>query len=99
MTYAALLPVLLQGVLRMHLTQRTRQALRRGRNQDKMDVIRHKTPTQNADVVAQGVFAKQFQVAEAILWREEDVLAVVSSLGNVMRYPSENESRSTGHAG
>jgi hypothetical protein len=64
-----------------------------------MDVIRHQAPSQNADVVPEGVLAKQLKIAYAVPIGEENVLPVVPSLGDVMRRSWKNESRSTGHAG
>jgi hypothetical protein len=76
------------------LTERERQRFRGPRNHDKMYVIGHQTPSEDAEVMAAGVSAKYLDVADTVLIGEEDVLPIIASLRDVMRYAREDESGS-----
>jgi hypothetical protein len=82
---AVTVPILFQGVLRMRVAECPRQRFRRSGNHDKMNVIGHQTPSEDAQVMAAGVSAKYLDVADTILIGEEDVLPIVAALSDVMR--------------
>src|SRR5579862_8374528 len=95
---AALVPVLFQRVLRVCLTERECQRFRDAWDRDKMNVIAHQAPSEDADVVATRVFAKHLEVADSVLFGEENVLPMVTALRNVMRHPRDHKARSSRHA-
>ena len=52
---------------------------------DEVDVIGHETVAENAEAGWDGALCEKVKVSRAVLVGEEDVLAVVSALGDVMR--------------
>jgi hypothetical protein len=93
----ALLPVLFQAVLRVRLTERQCKRFHTSRDRDEMDVIAHQAPSEDADVMAARVFAKHLEVADSVLFGEENVLPIVAALRNVMRNARDHETRSARH--
>jgi len=47
--------------------------------------------------MAARVFAQHLEVADAVLFREENVLPIVAALRNVMRHAGDHEARSARH--
>ena len=74
-----------QGVLRVCLAERKCQRFRASGNHDKMNVIGHQAPSEDAYITAAGMLAKYLKIADTVLIGEEDILAVVAALGDVMR--------------
>ena len=78
----------------MRVAKCPRQRFRRSGNHDKMNVIGHQTPSEDAEVMAAGVSAKYLDIADTVLIGEEDVLPIIASLSDVMRDTREHESGS-----
>ena len=74
-----------QGVLRVCVAERECQRFRGSGNRDKVNVVGHQAPSEDADIAAVGMFAKYLKIADTILVGEEDVLPIVAALRNVMR--------------
>jgi hypothetical protein len=49
-----------------------------------MNVVGHQAPSQNARLMANGVFSQHLKVPDPILIGEENVLAIVAALRDVM---------------
>jgi hypothetical protein len=97
MSAAVLVAVLFPRVLRVRLTERERQRFRASWNRDEMNVIGHQAPSEDTDVLAARVFVKHLEVADSVLFGEENVLPIVAALRNVMRHARDHETRSAGH--
>ncbi len=78
----------------MRVAKCPRQRFRGSGKHDKMHVIGHQTPSENAEVMAVGLSAKYLDIADTVLIGEEDVLPIVASLRDVMRDTREHESGS-----
>ena len=74
-----------QGVLRVCVGERERERFRASGNHNKMNVIGHQAPSENAYITAAGMLAKDLKIADTILVGEEYVLPVIAALGDVMR--------------
>ncbi len=59
--------VLLQGVLRVRLAERERQRFRSSRDPNKVNMIGHQTPSEDAEVMAAGVLVKYLNIADSVL--------------------------------
>jgi hypothetical protein len=60
-------------------------------------MVGHEAPTEDSEVVLLGVLMEQVEVAGAVLVGEEDMLAVVAPLGDVMRHSGDDQSRAAWH--
>lgn len=67
------------------------------RNGDKVNVIGHQAPPENAETMTLRLDMQKLQIAGAILIGKEDVLPVVAALGDVVQCSGENESGSAWH--
>ena len=76
----------------MRVAKCPRQRFRRSGNHDKMYVIGHQTPSEDAEIMAPGVLAKYLDIADTVLIGEEYVLPIIASLRDVMRDTREHES-------
>jgi hypothetical protein len=47
-------------------------------------VIAHQAPSEEADVAAEGLLAKNLKIPDSILIGEEDVLPIIASLSDMM---------------
>jgi hypothetical protein len=65
---------------------------------DYMHVIGHKTVGEHVESTLGGVVAKQTQVSAIVRPNEEDVLAAIAALGDVMRDAGNYDSRHAWHA-
>jgi len=81
---AAIGPVAGERVLRMSVPQGAREGVFAFGNSHKMDVIGHEAIADDAYAGTRGVVAQEVQVEAAIVVGEEDWLAVVAALSNVM---------------
>jgi hypothetical protein len=61
---------------------------------DKVEVVAHQTVTQNVQPQTPGVLREEFQVDPAVVIDEENLLAVVSALRNVIRHAGNDDARS-----
>ena len=62
-----------------------------------MNVVRHQAPPQHRDLVACALDAQRFEITPAVIVIQENVLAVIASLGDVMRCADRHHPRSSGH--
>lgn len=83
------------GVASLSGTQSPSQGIFVGRTDNQVDMIGHDTVAKDSQAMAMGVFPEQGEVDEAVLVGEEDILAIVPPLRNMMRKASGDESRSS----
>lgn len=62
------------------------QRLRIGRSGNEVDVIGHQAPAEDLKAVFFGLLFEDRQVHPPVVIDEEDILAVVTPLGNMVRY-------------
>jgi hypothetical protein len=60
-------------------------------------VIGHPTPAEQLDRAGLELVAKQILVAAPVFVGQEDVLAIVAAVGDVMRYADRHQPRLAGH--
>ena len=75
-----------------------RQRIVSQRRGDDVDVVRHQAVAQHLEAEPLGVFAKQFEVDTAIVVDEENILAVIPSLHDVVRLTGDDNSSDARHA-
>ena len=67
------------------------------RNNDQMDVVRHPAPAEQLGLARLEMERKQLLVAAPVFVGQEDVLAVVAAVGDVMRHARRDHPRLAGH--
>lgn len=70
-----------------------------GRDGDEVDVVGHQAPAEHVESVLAALEAKRVEVEEPIGVGEENGLAVVAALGDVVRYADRHHPRLPGHFG
>ncbi len=73
------------------------ESLGRGGGGDDVDVVGHEAIAEDIDLVSGGVLLKEFEVDFAVSVGEEDVLAVVAALGDVVRAVGDDDAAASGH--
>jgi hypothetical protein len=68
------------------------------RCENQVDVVGHQTVAEDGDVVARAFGVEEFEVAAAVIGREEDVEAVVAAVRNVVRHAGNDDAGDAGHA-
>ena len=81
----------------MRLTQRVGKRAASPRQGHQMDLVRHQTPAEQSAIVALAFVAQGVKIAPAILVEQENILAVVASLGDVMRRAQRHHLRLSRH--
>jgi len=81
----------------MGVAERLCECVRPLGNDDQMDVICHQAVAQNAEPIAVAVLAEQGEIALSIVVEQEDVLAVVAPLGDVVRDANRDHARLSRH--
>ncbi len=79
-------PVEVLSVARVALSKGESKRIGPLGNRDQMDVIRHQTIAEQRDAVAPRTFARSFEIEAPVVVEQEDILAVVAPLGDVMRH-------------
>ena len=74
------------------------QATPRFRDRDEMNMVAHQAPPEDADIMVPRMFAKYLEVADSVVFGEEDFLSVVTPLRNMMRHARDHKARSARHA-
>jgi len=64
---------------------------------DDVDVVGHEAVAEDVDLVGGGVFLEEREVEGTVGIREEDVLAVVAALGDVVRAVGDDDAGAAGH--
>ena len=88
MTVSPVLLVEAHRIAPMGVPDRQGERHRVFRYGDQMDVVGHQAVAQNGQAVLLGFCAQSFDVEPPVFVEQEDVLAVVAPLGDVMRTPS-----------
>jgi hypothetical protein len=70
-----------------------------GGSEDKVHMIAHQAIADHFDAVAQGLAPQEVEVDVAVVVHEEDVLAVVPALGDVVGPPGEDDASNAWHGG
>jgi len=70
------------GVSRVRSLHRSRQCFFPLGQRHQVDMIRHQTVAENAQAIAQAVFAESGQIESPVFVCQEDILAVVAPLGD-----------------
>jgi hypothetical protein len=96
-TVAAAASVEVLGVGRVDTANEPRQRVLRLRNDDEVDVVRHPAPAEQLGLAGSEMESQELLVAAPVFVRQEDVLAVIAALGDVMRYANRHHSRWAGH--
>ncbi len=78
-------PIPFQGVARMRLAQGQSHGFCMAGDGNKVNVIAHQAPPQDAQIVPLGMLAQDFQISPAVFVREEYDLPVITALRDVMR--------------
>lgn len=73
------------------------ESVGRGGGDDDVDVVGHEAIAEDVDVVGGGVLLEEFEVDFAVDVGEEDVLAVVAALGDVVRAVGDDDAGASGH--
>lgn len=99
MAAAPVTPVEAQRVAEVGAADASRQ--RRGRigDCDQMQMIGHQAVAEDAELLAAAELAEGGEVEAAVVVEQEDVLAVVAALGDVMRAAGEDDAWLARHAG
>ena len=63
-----------------------------------MNVIRHQAVAKQRDAVALRAFAESFEIETPVVVEQEDVLAIVAPLRDVMRHTRRHHPGHTGHS-
>ncbi len=84
-------------IAKMHWLQYGGKRPGLGRHTDQVDVIGHQTVGENVKSALGGVVPKQTQVSAIVGPDEEDVLATIAALGNVVRDSGDYYTRDAGH--
>ena len=71
----------------MRLTQLFGERVIAPRQGHQIGVVRHQLPAGQSDIVARTLLARGVKTAPAILVEQENILALVASLGDLMRPP------------
>ncbi len=79
-------PVEALSVARVTLAQGATKRIGPLGNRHQMDVIRHQTIAEQRDAVAPRTFAQSFEIEAPVVIEQEDILAVVAPLRDVMRH-------------
>ena len=82
----------------MSVRQRGPERYRGRRDQDKVNVVGHQAPGQATNTLAPARFRDQVAVGRIILAREEDFLAAIAALRDVMGDIGNDDARKAGHA-
>ena len=67
-------------------------------DRNQMNVIRHQAVAKQRDAVALRAFAESFEIETLVVVEQEDVLAIVASLRDVMRHTRRHHPGHTGHS-
>ena len=66
---------------------------------DEVDVVGHEAPGQDVEAVFVGLFSEHGKVGAVVFVGVEDLLAIVTALGDVMGHTGDNDSCVSGHEG
>jgi len=67
-------------------------------DRDQMNVVSHETVAEDIEFADTGEVSKKTKIVVAVIVCEEDILAVVTPLGNVMRYTRDDDASGSCHA-
>src|SRR4051812_3812073 len=99
MSAPAVAAVDLDRVARVRRRQRGPQAVLMGGDQDEVDVVRHQAPGPDPGSAPGAEMAEQGQVASVVAVREEDALAAIAALGDVMGQSRQDGAGGSRHGG
>jgi hypothetical protein len=86
------------GIAPMHARQRAAQAVRIGRHQDQMHVVRHQAPGPHLGLRGAAVFREQVAVKRIIGIAKEGFRAAIATLGDVVRMTGNDDAGEARHA-
>jgi|SRR5580704_195785 hypothetical protein len=98
MATPAMTAVLFERVMRVSLGHCMRHRACGSRDHDQVDVVCHQAPSEYTEIVAKRMFGKELKIAGSISREEEYILAVISSLRNVVGDARLHKSGATRHA-
>ena len=81
----------------MGLAERFGERIAPRRDRHPMNMIRHQTPAQHRHLAACALDSQRFEITPAVIVIQENVLAVIASLGDVMRRGDRHHPRLSGH--
>jgi hypothetical protein len=81
----------------MHASEGASQRVLRFRNQYQVDVIGHQAVTEDVHTRQPRIADQEVEIETVVAGREEDRLAVVTALGDVMRHVGDHDTRTPGH--
>ena len=97
MTVTAATPIEVLGITGMDSPDETRQrGFLLGHN-DQMDMVGHPTPAQQLGPTGGEVKQQELLVAAPVFVSQEDLLAVIAAMGDVMRHTRRHHPRLAGH--
>jgi len=84
-------------IARMDLHDEPGEGIRQPRHGDEMDVIVHPAPTEEVDGTGGELGSQEVLVAAPVFVGQEDLLAIIAAMGDVMRDVDRDHPRLAGH--
>ena len=97
MAVPAAAPVEVLRVAGMDAAYEPRQRVLATRHDDEMDVVGHPAPAEQFGLARREMESEQVLVAAPVFVGQEDVVAIVAAMGDVMRYVHRHHPRDAGH--